>query len=124
MLFSSYFIYHLCNVTKRLLQRFVSRSCEFVFLLEHGAFLWSNGTVLPRGSVELCSGRAALTPWPWVCPFWLSMAVPAASTLCPEHPVLALGSGAEMQHFELQLWVTLSTGAEVSKGTRAAHWQG
>lgn len=41
--------------------------------------------------------------------------------LCPEHPVLALGSDVEMQHFELQLWVTLSTGAE---GTRAAHWQG
>lgn len=67
---------------------------------------------------------AALTPWPWVCPCWLSMAVSAASTLCPEHPVLALGSGAEMQHFELQLWVTLRTGAEVSRGTRAAHWRG
>lgn len=117
MVFSSYFIYHPCNVTKKLLERFVSRRCEFVFL-------GSNGTVLPRGAVELCSGRAALTPWPWVCPCWLSMAVSAASTLCPEHPVLALGSGAEMQHFELQLWVTLSTGAEVSRGTRAAHWRG
>lgn len=91
-----------------------------MFLLEQWASSGVMGLCYHEEQWSSAQGRAALTRCPWVCPCWLSVAVSAASMLCPEHPVFALGSDTEMQHFELQLWVTLSTGAE---GTRAAHWQ-
>lgn len=89
-----------------------------MFLLEHWGSCGVMGLcVAPRSSGALL--RAGLPSLPGLGS--VLAGCPCQFLLCPDHPVLALGSGTEMQHFELQLWVTLSTGAE---GTRAAHWQG